>query len=186
LMALEARRMGAFCLARAGDGAGAQQRALQALEVGARLQPQARAWSTLPLAALELLRSVEPARMPALEQVQARWLARQAQARDHAEQQAAAAEGSSDPAATAAVQAELERREAQADEDAERELQAVVAAAPGPWRQHFAQGRELLGPDWPLRSAWSAAVLPAGAAPAAAEAAPQAARAAQAAQETAA
>jgi hypothetical protein len=183
LMALEARRMGAFCHARAGDAAGAQQRALQALEVGARLQPQARAWSTLPLAALELLRSVEPARMPALQQVQARWLARQAQARDHAEQQAAAAEGSSDPAATAAIQAELEHREAQADEDAERELQAVVAAAPVPWQQHFAQGRDLLGAEWPLHSAWSAAVLPAGAAQAAAQAAaeavPQAARAAQ-------
>jgi hypothetical protein len=160
LMALEARRMGAFCHARAGDEAGAQQRALQALEVGARLQPQARAWSTLPLAALELLRSVEPTRMVLLQQVQARWQARQAQARQHAEQQAAAAEGSTDPAATAAIQARLEQDEAQADEAAEAELQAVVAAAPAPWQQHFAQGRDLLGPDWPLHSAWSAAVLP--------------------------
>jgi hypothetical protein len=160
LMALEGRRMGAFCHARAGDEAGARQRAQQALEVGARLQTQARAWSTLPLAALELLRSVDPARMALLQQVQARWMARQAHVRQHAEQQAAAAEGSTDPAVTTALQARLEQEEAQADQAAERELQTVVAAAPAEWQQHFAQGRDLLGPGWPLHSAWSAAVLP--------------------------
>lgn len=160
LMALEAWRMGALCHARSGDEAGAAQRGRQALEVGARLQPQARAWSTLPLAALELLRSAEPARMPLLHQVQARWQARQDQARQHAEARAAAAEGCTEPAITAGLLADLQQAEAQADDEAEHELQAVVAAASAPWQQLFAQGRDLLGPDWPLRSAWSAALLP--------------------------
>lgn len=157
LMAVEAWRMGAFCHARNDDPAGAQQRSRQALALGRQLPPEARSQSTLPLVALDLLRVMEPAHTRQLEQVQVRLQGRLNELRRQAEQRAAAAEDSALPESSTGLQAQLDHNEDEAHAQAELELQTAVAGAPAPWREHFEHARDLLGPDWPLRSAWAAA-----------------------------
>lgn len=161
LLALEAWRMGAFCHARRNDPAAAVERGRQALALGARLQPQARCSSTLPLAALDLLRLLGPTPVQQIAQVQARMQRQLAALAQRAEQDAAAAEASPDPAVTTALQARLDEAQGRCHAQAEQALQAVLAAAPAPWQAEFRQVRELLGPDWPLHSDWNLALVPA-------------------------
>jgi len=152
LMTLEAFRMGAFCHARDGDREGAIERGLCALEVGARLDRAARPMTTLPVAAVDLLRVVEPARVQQLEQVKARLHHAIGDAHAQAESAAADMEHGADPIATARVQSQLETDVEQAHARAELELEAIVAEGSAEWSGHFEQARQLLGTDWPMRS----------------------------------
>jgi hypothetical protein len=152
LMALEGWRMAAFCHARNGDAAAAQERGELALGLGAQLKPPARVMSTLPLAALELLRVVSPAPTGRVEQLRLQLQARLERLRQEAEQRAAEAEtGTHD---TAALQRRIEHDEEELQRNAEQELQASLEGTPAQWRGHFDYARALLGADWPLRTAW--------------------------------
>ena len=152
LMALEGWRMGAFCHARNGDAAGAQQRGELALELGEQLKPQARVLTTLPLAALELLRVVSPKPTGRVEKIRLQLQARLEKLRQEAEQRAAGAEAGTQD--TAVLQLRIEQDEAELQRQAEHELQASLDGTPAEWRVHFDHARALLGPDWPLRTAW--------------------------------
>jgi hypothetical protein len=161
LMTLEALRMSAFCHARSNDLATAMDRGRQALAQGARLQPQARSWSTLPLAALELLRVQAPSVVQQITEVQHRMQQQLGEVTQSMETDAATVEASSHPSATSELQARFEREETNCHYQAEQALQAVVREALAAWQAEFEHIRELLGADWPLHSAWSAALPPA-------------------------
>ncbi len=152
LMALEGWRMGAFCHARIGDAAAAQERGELALALGEQLKPQARVLSTLPLVALELLRVVDPQPTGRVEQLRLQLQRRLEGLRQDAEQRAGEAEAGTQD--TAALQQRIEHEEAELQRQAEQELQASLESTPAQWRGHFDHARALLGPDWPLRSAW--------------------------------
>jgi hypothetical protein len=152
ILAIEAFRMGAFCHARGGGQEQAIQRCLCALELGERLKPEVRAMTSLPIAAVDLLRVVEPERIHLLEQSKGRLEQRLAAARRAAEGRAAEFERKPDPAGSGQIEMRLEQETALAQTKAERELDSAVAGATPSFRGYFAQARNLLGADWPLLS----------------------------------
>jgi hypothetical protein len=158
ILSLEAFRMGAFCRARAGDTAGAMERGQSAMRIGATLEPEARLQTTLPLAAVDLLRLLEPDRVQLLERCKGRLDARLAAARDCAEARAVSIENDPGALRAGAIEAELERESAAARAESEAEIGPILAAARAPFRQQFMRTRDLLGASWPLQMA---AALPA-------------------------
>jgi tetratricopeptide (TPR) repeat protein len=152
ILAIEAFRMGAFCHARSGDRDEAIERGLLAMQLGEGLKPASRSLTTMPLAAVDLLRLLDGERVSEIERGKARLEARLADARRLAEERAVAVEDDPDPSLMSAIEDELERESARARADAEQELMAVVAPADTPFREQFGRARQLLGPDWPLAS----------------------------------
>ncbi|MBP0491794.1 hypothetical protein [Roseomonas indoligenes] len=150
LLAVEAMRMGAFCHARQEDAAGALERGRRALDTGARLRPEVRGMTTLPVAASAMLRVLDPSRMAALEAVGAEAAARSDAVLEAAEARATQLERTTGPEVFAAVEKELALRRAADGTEAEARLQALVAGGTEAFRQAFAAGRALLGPAWPL------------------------------------
>ncbi len=152
ILALEAFRMAAFCHARAGDSDGAIDRGMLAMKIGEELKPDARGQTTMPIAAVDLLRAIEGDRISLLERGKGRFEARLADARRRAEERAIAIEDDPDPARAGAIEVELERETGQARDEAERELESAIAPASALFREHFARARQLLGPAWPIES----------------------------------
>jgi hypothetical protein len=169
ILAIEAYRMGAFCHARADAQEEAIRRSVRALEVGERLKPEARAMTSLPIASVDLLRTLEPERIRLLEESKGRLEQRLVEARRAAEEGAADLERNPDPTTARRIESMLGQQTESARAEAERELESVVTEASPSFRDHFARARALLGADWPLLSPVGlAAALPAEAAEAAA------------------
>jgi hypothetical protein len=150
VLAIEALRMEAFCRARGGSRDAAIESGLSALHVGARLKPDARLMTTLPIAAVDLLRVLEPGRVVLMEDVKGRLGLRELEARAAAERRAAALEGSADVAPFRSVESQLAEQVHAARQQAKDELQVVAAAGGTRFADAFAHGQELLGPEWPL------------------------------------
>lgn len=161
ILAIEAFRMGAFCHARAGDRDEAIERGLLAMQLGEGLKPASRSLTTMPLAAVDLLRVLDGECVSRLERGKGRLEARMVDARRLAEERAVAVEDHPDPSLTDAIDAELERELQQARADAEQALTSVIAPADPPFREQFHRARQLLGPDWPLESPMVLAAAPA-------------------------
>jgi hypothetical protein len=153
ILAIEALRMGAFCHARTGGYEAALERGEDALKLGARLKPDARAMTTLPIAAADLLRIIEPDRIACMADVKHRLDARKDRALAATEARAVALEQADDPEPFAEAEEELARETAYAEAEAARELDAMAAAGSPRFREVFAVARDLLGQDWPLGSA---------------------------------
>src|SRR5262245_283898 len=152
VLAIEALRMEAFCRARAGDTEAAIEKGRAAMSLGARLKAEARPMTTLPIAALDLLRVLDPQRVARMEDVKNRLTAREREARHAAERRAAELEGEQDLAAFDRADAEHARQVDAARDEANRELQAVATGADPRFGEVLASGRGLLGPEWPLAS----------------------------------
>ena len=152
ILALEAFRMAGFCYARASDPAMAIERGTLAMKIGEGLKPEARGQTTLPVAAVDLLRVIEPDRVSVLERGKGRLDARIADALRRAEERAVAMEDAPDPSRAQEIDARLEQETQHASDEAERELSAIVAGASRPFQEQFARARQLLGAAWPLES----------------------------------
>lgn len=150
ILAIEAFRMSAFCHARGGDSALARERGGLALTLGEQLAPDVRAMTTLPVAAVDLLRVIDAARVKMIEDIKRRQNTRHGQALAAAEEHAAALENTDDMQALRTVETQLARELEAADETAARELDNVTTAGAADFRETFARARDLLGPDWPL------------------------------------
>ncbi len=146
VLAIEAHRMGGFCLAKTGDVEAAGARLRAALELGLRLKPEARGMTTLPIVAMDLLRLLDAERVLAMQQVRGRLDQRTEQANDAIEQGAASASSAGAGAIEQRYEEELER----AQQQGEAEVETLVAAAPSSFAAAFQQARELLGDEWPL------------------------------------
>ena len=166
VLAVEALRMEAFCRARTGNREAAIRTGQEALSVGARLKPDARAMTTLPVAALDLLRVLDAERVSRMEDVKNRSHARELDAQQAAERSAAELEATDDVDAFEQAEAALAGQLEDARQDAERELHSVIVGADARFAEAFASSRELLGGQWPLATL-SPVPLPAGAAAAA-------------------
>lgn len=150
VLAIEALRMEAFCRARAGNREAAIETGRAAMHVGARLKPDARPMTTLPIAALDLLRVLEPDRVAIMEDVKSRLSLRELEAQDAAERRATELEAEKDPAAFAAIEEQLASHVSAAKQQADEELHAIVSAGDPQFTEVFTDARALLGPEWPL------------------------------------
>ena len=153
ILGIEAFRMSGFCHARAGDETSAIERGSLAFEIGEFLQPEARAMTTLPIAAVDVLRVADAPRARALEGTKARLEARLAEALRRAEERAVVLESGGQSATAGQIDADLEIEREEAYAGAEGEMAPIVAEATPTFRKCFERARHLLGPGWPMRIA---------------------------------
>jgi hypothetical protein len=150
ILAIEAFRMGAFCHARMSQLDGALERGSRALSIGERMKPDVRAMTSLPIAAVDLLRTVDPYRVSRMDDIRRRLDAGMVEARTAAERCVAELERGGDQQQLRSVEDGLARETARLGQEAARELDAVAASAGEPFHRMFQRVRGLLGPTWPL------------------------------------
>lgn len=135
ILAIEAFRMAAFCYHRENLREEAVSRGTHALRVGKALKPQARAMTTLPIAAVDLLRVVEPARATQMEEVQHRLLARIDASRRLLEKDAESLGETATQQQFRALEEDLSVAMAAANRDADRELESIANAGNEQYRR---------------------------------------------------
>jgi tetratricopeptide (TPR) repeat protein len=150
ILAIEALRMGIFCFARMDDTESALSRGRDALGLGERLEPEERAMTTLPLAAIDLLRVMEPKRVENMEHVKYYQKTQIDMASKKANERAAELEPSTDPFQFAAVEEELNKETLQAEQTANGRIEEIVSVGDESFRQVFSVAKSLLGDGWPL------------------------------------
>lgn len=152
ILTIEAHRMAAFCHARLGEREAALACGYQALAVGARLRPEARGMTTMPLAATDLLRTIDERTTKAIDAIGQQATRQAATLSEAMEQQALSCERTVDSSAMRAAEETLVRRNESLVEQAEQALQAAVSTSSEEFRQAFTRGRSLLGRAWPIAS----------------------------------
>jgi hypothetical protein len=152
--------MSGFCHARMGDAAMAIERGVLALDIGASMKPDVRPMTTLPIAAVDVLRAADAPHVTALEHSKAVLEAKLTEALQRAERSAADLETGAEPPPCDAIDATLERERAEAYAETERDVAAIVAAANPAFREHFERGRRLLGVGWPMQIALAVPAVP--------------------------
>jgi hypothetical protein len=157
MLAIEAWRMSAFCRARASDREGAFTSVRKAFQLGNDIEPEQREMSTLPLAAVDLLRLIEPKRVAKIEKVKIDLEQQAGRLRQAVERRAAELEAGGHAEQYRQAEAHLARATAQAVQQADKQLNALAAGGNQAFRHVFAQARDLLGRQWPL---FSAAAMP--------------------------
>lgn len=148
ILAIEAFRMAGFCLARAGDNTPALERLACASEVGVGLKPEARAMTTLPVALVDMLRVIDPARVARMQQAKLALQQALQGVRQRCEARGAQLAAAAAPQALETVEAERLKEGGKALDDARRQLQALAAGAGEAFMRVMARGQQLLGDDW--------------------------------------
>ncbi|WP_321418744.1 hypothetical protein [uncultured Desulfobacter sp.] len=152
ILGIEAFRMAAFCLGRMDEPEPAIRKGLQALNLGQRLKPEARAMTTLPVAAIDMLRLMELKRVQAMEHIKYQHNTAVDTSRKKATQQALELEQNKDPQALHAVEANLEEEISHAKQAACRDIDTLAATGDNHFQQVFTKARELLGSQWPMET----------------------------------
>jgi hypothetical protein len=152
ILAIEAFRMAASCNARMDRLDAALERGADALRLGAELKPDARAMTTLPIGAFDLLRFVDAERVRRMEDVKYGLDARIDKARAALEQRAAELEQAGEPHQLRAAEDDLARETARAREEAAQQLEAVVGSGSKQFCELYVNARRLLGDPWPLQT----------------------------------
>jgi hypothetical protein len=160
ILAIEAFRMSGFCHARMGDAETAIERGVLALDIGESMKPDVRPMTTLPIAAVDVLRAADAPQVTALEHSKAALEAKLTEALQRAERSGAELETDAEPPPYDAIDATLERERAEAYAETERDVTAIVAAANPAFREHFERGRRLLGVGWPMQIALAVRAVP--------------------------
>lgn len=150
ILGIEAFRMSAFCLARLKDMEPAVQKGWHALSLGEKLKPDARAMTSLPIAALDLLRAIDPQRVEQMEHIKFRHKTEEDAIRQKADQHAAELENSKDDQLFEAVEAELKTALDQSKQSSAQHVETLAAGGDTPFKQAVAKAHELLGTAWLL------------------------------------
>ena len=148
ILGIEARRMSAQVLAQTGDSIASAERASGALELAARLSPEARAMTTTGTTVSAQLASLDPERFTALRRVKNSLADELEAVRQQSEEQAEQLIAARAPDALEQVEA---RREAGADSAASRAAASVhtlVADADPAFQAWAEHGNSLLGKAW--------------------------------------
>ena len=152
ILAIEAFRMAAFCHARADQRDEAIESGLSTFEVGKHLKHEARAMTTLPLAAVDLLRILEPERVKKMEDIKHRLDASIDQSTQALEAGAGEIEKSQGTQQFRALEENLKNESAMAERRAAKAIEALAANGSERFREIFLKARNLLGTQWPLLS----------------------------------
>lgn len=150
ILAIEAQRMAGFCRSRQGDVDAALVCYGRSLAMGAPLRSEVRGMTTLPLAAVDMLRAVDPERAASIEAVKLRLDQRLEQDRRTAGERIGAAGAAISEASAQAIERQLDESLARSRAAAENEIGQVVAQGSDTFAACFANARRLLGSDWPL------------------------------------
>lgn len=150
IIAVEALRVAAFCHARMEDRDGAVVRGQQALRIGNRLRPEVRNITSLPMAATDLMRVLDPQRTETIDSIRGGAEERIASSLAQAEARAAELERVTERTGFDAVERDLAAGDAAAWREAEALVQRVVADGAAGFQQDFGTARALLGFAWPL------------------------------------
>lgn len=147
-LAIEALRMAAHCLARAGDTQPALTRLVNAAELTVDMDPDARATTTLPVALVDTLRIIDAERVTRMQEVK-RVLQQALDAvRVRSESRGAQLAAAGAPQALETVEAERQQQADVALDAADQQMQKLCAAAPLDFVKVLARGQQLLGDDW--------------------------------------
>ena len=138
-----------FCRARLHQDDAAVERGLSALEYGQLLKPDVRAMTSLPLAAVDLLRVIEPERVASMEAVKGRFLGRTDAAREHLERSSRAVETGADVQQPEVLDATFRTDTTAALDAAAGELEGLAAAGGEQFTDAFAVVRALFHTAWP-------------------------------------
>ncbi len=150
ILAIEAQRMAGFCRIRQGDVDAALVCYGRALAMGAQLRNEVRGMTTLPIAAADMLRAIDPERVASIEQVKQHLDQRLEQDRRTAGEQIAAAGAALSEASAQQIESQLYESLARTSDVAEDEMQQLVSQGSATFAACFANARGLLGSDWPL------------------------------------
>jgi tetratricopeptide (TPR) repeat protein len=152
ILGIEAFRMACFCFNRMKEPEAALDRGQKALTVGARLKTEARNMTTMPIAALDLLKAIDPDRVLLMEDIKYLQNAKIDQARIEAEQRAISLEQTNDPQPFRDIETHFELETQQAKQAASQQLESCVADANTSFKQAVYHANELLGDSWLLNT----------------------------------
>lgn len=150
ILNIEARRMGAQVLAQAGDHAASAERAGAALDIAARLQPEARRLTTIGTTITAQLAALDPVRFAAMRQVKNGLADDLERVRQQADEQAEQLTAGRVPDALEQVEASRDLGAGQAAGRAAERLRTLVAEADPAFQAWLGQGDALLGANWLL------------------------------------
>jgi tetratricopeptide (TPR) repeat protein len=162
ILAIEAWRMSAFCHERTAERESAFANLQKAFQFGKDLEPEQREMSTLPLAAVDLLRLIDPKRVVKIEKIKMNLEEQAVRLRQTVERQAAKLEAGGHAGQFREAEENLARGSAQAEQHAEKQLDALVARGSEAFQHVFSQARNLLSRQWPLFSAAAVPQAPQG------------------------
>jgi len=150
ILAIEGFRMAGYCYARVPDKEAAIERGSLTLQLGEKMEPDERPTTTLPLAAVDLLRVIEPEQVKKMEDIKQEQKQQQEKARKAAEEKGAKLESKKDPDLINTVKNQLEADKDKADLLATQRLDVLIESSSETFQSYFSQGRNLLGEEWPL------------------------------------
>ena len=150
ILGIEAFRMGCFCFSRLQETDAAMDRGQKALILGTRLKPDVRNMTTMPIAALDLLRVIDPERVMRMGDIKYRQNIRIENSRKNAEQRGIKLEQTSDPGPFHVIEDDLEKETRQAKLTAAQQLDICVREASEPFKQSVNNANDLLGASWLL------------------------------------
>ncbi|SDW62854.1 hypothetical protein [Nitrosomonas communis] len=150
VLEIEAYRMTAFCHARLAQRDAALERSLKVFACAKQLKPEARPITTMPLAAIDLLRIIDPERVQLMEDIKYRFIAAIEKANEVLEQQAEELDKAQDTQQLHIAEETLKLNKERAKREAEYALDEVVRAGSEQFQDIFSQARELLNKEWPL------------------------------------
>lgn len=150
ILGIEAYRMAAFCLGRMDDPETAVLKGWHALNLGQRLKPEARPMTTLPIAAVDMLRMIDGKRVQAMEQIKFQLETAMTSARSKANQKALELEKNNDPQVIANIEIKLEENVREAGQAAQGTIDSLAAEGDAQFQEIFSKARELLGDLWPM------------------------------------
>jgi len=150
VLAVEGLRMEAFCRSRAGHTDAAIQAGQNAIALGSHLQPDLRLMSTLPIAALDLLRMLDARCVERMEKISNRAKARESDAFQALERQAAKLENRRDLASFDVAETQYTNQLQAAQQTVDQELLAAAGGGNRRFVEAFENARQLLGPQWPM------------------------------------
>lgn len=160
ILEIEAYRMGVFCCGQLDQKDAALERGAKVFDCALRLKPEARAMTTMPLAALDMLRVIDPERMRQMEEIKFHHEERIAQIKEGFEQHVQALDKTSDNQQLCAVEEKLTAEIAQAEKDTSIAINEVASSGTEAFRNIFLKARSLLNVKWPLTTL--VAVSPSG------------------------
>jgi tetratricopeptide (TPR) repeat protein len=150
ILGVEAFRMGTFCLARMNEFKPAIDRGMSALTLGEQLEPDMRPMTSLPIAAVDLLRVIEPKRVEQMEHIKYHQNKQMDELRKKAEQRAAELEQSTQIQPFREIEKDLDQEIAKAEKSASQQIDSLYTSGSESFQQVFIRSRDLIGTTWPL------------------------------------
>ncbi len=150
ILAVEAFRMGSFCLARMKNFNSAIDRGLNALTMGEQLEPDMRSNTSLPIAALDLLRIIDLKTVEKMEDVKYQQEISINEANKKAEQSIEKLEQNTNNQLFEEVEKKLEEENIQSEQGAVSQIDTLAVNGTELFKKVFGKARELLGRSWPL------------------------------------